>query len=224
MKMETKDKKSKVRKIKGPDRKEWLRELASGDAFYYLTIDLVKLFFKEDMDPKSWIPGQSSITGIGRNKTSNFSDAVCRAGDINMILHMDTAPVPDMNVLWDYSAAMIVFRGSSQSEGAQPRRSLLVFITEHSSLEGKWCNRMTWCRSEGLDEENDFEECPTGPNILIIDLENFQKQVSVPESFLEQFLKILAESRTLDEAREAVAAAVEKQYQTGLDEISKEKD
>ena len=216
--------KTKIKNSKSPDKKEWLQELAS-ESLFCLTEDLIKLFFNESPDPESWLSNKSPVLYQNRHRLPYFLDVAYRAGDISIGLFMDTAPKPVMNTLWDYSAAMVDCRqGDHRTDGAEPKRFLYVLIAEHSCLEGKWFFKMKMQCMDMPSEGGNCEGCLPEPNILIIDLENFQKQVPAPQSFLEQFLKILAESRTLDEAREAVGAAVEKRYQTTLNKLPKVRD
>ena len=232
--------KKKVKKSKKTDKKEWLRELASGDAMFYLAMDLVRLIFEEKMDPYSWVSTQATwlcevnfrLEDWETNESYSL-DAACSAGDIFMGLVMDTDRKPDMNAPVIYSSALKTSRNlescgepedCEETEDCQAQeRTLLVYITEHSCLKNRWYehNEMGWSSYCPCNEEKTCEWHSSGANYMIIDLENFQKNVPAPQSFLEQFLKILAESKTLDEARTALDAAVENRYQAALDEIAR---
>ncbi len=200
-----------VQETKVLDKKEWLRDLASGDALYYLANDLASSFFKDAKEPKHWPSEQNSALGelMHRSLTwDNFlprdPDVSCRAGKVFLWLVMDTDQEPDMSLPTFYSKAL--------SANHAQERTLLVYITEHSCLEeNRWSKEIKTYANFPADEKNNeegiHEWLPTWPNFMIIDLENFQKQVSAPEGFCQVFLKILAESRTLDEARKALDAA-----------------
>ena len=221
--MKTNEEKSTVKTPKGADKKEWLQELASLSLFS-LTDGLVKLFFNENPDPESWLSNKSPVLYQKSHRLPYFLDVAYRVGNISMGLYMDTSRKPDMDALWDYSTAMIVYRHPTPpTDGEDPKRSLYVCITEHSYLKEKWFYKMKWRCMDMPSEDNTYEDCPTGPNILIIDLENFQKQVTAPEGFLEQFLKILAESRTLDEAKNALNTVLEMQCQVLPDQLARMK-
>ncbi len=206
-----------------PDKKEWFFKLASGSALFYLAIELVRLFFNEEMDLQSWASEEDTILRnlvcYADNRGPYDLDAACRAGDIFMGLVMDTDQEPDMmRMPVSYSKGLI---GSQKLE-----RTLLVYITEHSCLKNRWYQKVRTCLcyegNEESHEEETYERLPTGLNIIIIDLENFQKQVPAPKGFLQQFLKILGESKTFAEARKALDTAVEKRYQDTLDRIAKD--
>lgn len=212
--------KDKVNKS-GPDKKEWLRELATGDALKYLANELASQFFKDARELKFWTPEQTSefrnfLRNCGRwENCAPYPDASCRAGDVFVGLVMDTDREPDLSMASVYSEALIA---SQELE-----RTLLVYITEHSCLDdNRWNREMRSYLNCGGNEDGGNEWLPTWPNFMIIDLENFQKEVTAPEGFFQQFLKILAESRTLEDARKNLDMAVEKRHQAISDEIVKE--
>ncbi|WP_406039360.1 hypothetical protein [Succinimonas sp.] len=213
-----------AQETKVPDKKEWLRDLASGDALYYLANDLASSFFKDARDPKCWSAEiNASIRQlVCRSHLRDIPlpcepDAFCHAGDVYVWLVMDTDQEPDLSKSSIYSEAL--------TARYPQKRTLLVYITEHSCLEeNRWSKEIKTYANFPADEKNNeegiHEWLPTWPNFMIIDLENFQKQVPAPEGFFQEFLKILAESRTLGEARKALDAATKKQEQDILDELA----
>ena len=212
-----------VKNTEGTDKKQWLQKLATGDALNYLSIDLVDQFFKEKKDEKTCPSEKCAMfhrfLRCYDHRLNIPLDASCRAENVFVVLLMDTDQKPDMRMPAYYSEALCA---SHEME-----KTLLVYITEHSCLEDRWYQKVKTYITSPADEKNNEEEIrewlPTWPNFMIIDLENFQKEVTAPGGFLEQFLKILAESRTLEEARKVLDTVVEKQYKFGLDEIAKEK-
>ncbi len=198
-------------KTKVADKKKWLRDLASGDALGYLANELASSFFKDAREPKCWSAEQNASIRqlVSRSHLRDIPfpcepDAFWRAGDVYVWLVMDTDQEPDLSKSSIYSEAL--------TARYPQERTLLVYITEHSCLEeNRWSKEIKTYANFPADEKNNeegiHEWLPTWPNFMIIDLENFQKQVSAPEGFCQVFLKILAESRTLDEARKALDAA-----------------
>ncbi|WP_406546910.1 hypothetical protein [Succinimonas sp.] len=206
------------------DKKEWLRELATGAALSILTNDLAGSFFKDARDPKCWsadvnasIRQLVSRSHLRDNPFPCEPDASWRAGDVYVWLVMDTDQEPDLSKSSIYSEAL--------TARYPQKRTLLVYITEHSCLEeNRWNKEIKTYANFPADEKNNeegiHEWLPTWPNFMIIDLENFRKLVPAPKGFFQVFLKILAESRTLDEARKALDAAVEKREYGILDELA----
>ena len=218
----------KVNKTKVADKKKWLRELATRPVLCLLTNDLAGSFFKDARDPKCW---SAEINASIRQLVSRSHlrdipfpcepDVFWIAGDVYVWLVMDTAQEPDVRMPSIYSEAL--------SARYPQERTLLVYITEHSCLEeNRWSKEIKTYANFPADEKNNeegiHEWLPTWPNFMIIDLENFQKQVTVPEGFFQEFLKILTESRTLGEARKALDAATKKQEHDILDELAYAKD